>query len=173
MNYIDILLGGLLILAFVSGYRKGFFVALASLVGVVLGLVGAYFFSDYIGSYIADWLGKDEGITKVLAFVATFLAIAILIGMAGKILTKIADFAALGLINKFLGGVFNTIKIAFIISVLFFFFGDSNITGWVIPEEKKDGSVLYEPVAQLAPIILPPIIDLYEEEYQKEEAPLK
>ena len=41
-------------------------------------------------------------------------------GLLGKVLTKIADFAALGLINKFLGGVFNTIKIAFIISVLFY-----------------------------------------------------
>lgn len=173
MNYIDIILGALLILAFVSGYRKGLFVALASLLGVILGIIGAYYFSDYTGAYIADWLNQDPGITKVMAFVATFFAIVVLLGLMGKALTKIADFAALGLINKFLGGVFNTIKIAFIISVLFFFFGDSNITGFVISEEKKAGSKLYEPVAQMAPMILPTIIDHIDEELDKEEAPLK
>jgi len=173
MNYIDIILGALLILAFVSGYRKGLFVALTSLLGVILGIIGAYYFSDYTGAYIADWLGQDPGLTKVLAFVITFFAIVVLLGLLGKVLTKIADFAALGLINKFLGGVFNTIKIAFIISVLFFFFGDSNITGFVISEEKKAGSTLYEPVAMMAPMILPPLIDRIDEELDKEEAPLK
>jgi len=173
MNYIDLLLGALLILAFISGYRKGFFVALTSLIGVILGIIGAYYFSDYTGDYIADWIGKEPGVTKVLAFLITFLAIVVLIGLMGKVLTKIADFAALGLINKFLGGVFNTIKIAFVISVLFFFFGDSNITGFVISEEKKADSLLYEPVARLAPMVLPAIIDRIDEELDKEEAPLK
>ena len=74
MNYIDLLLGALLILAFISGYRKGFFVALTSLIGVILGIIGAYYFSDYTGDSIADWVGKEPGVTKVLAFLITFLA---------------------------------------------------------------------------------------------------
>ena len=75
MNYIDLILGALLILAFLSGYRKGLFVALTSLLGVILGIIGAYYFSDYTGAYIADWLGQEPGVTKVLAFVITFFYI--------------------------------------------------------------------------------------------------
>lgn len=173
MNTVDIILGVLLILAFYSGYKKGLFVALASLVGVILGIVGAYFFSDYTGDYIADWINTQPGVTKVVAFVITFIAIVVVIGMAGKVLTKIADFAALGLINKFLGGVFNTIKIAFVISVLFFFFGDSNVTGYVISEDKKEDSQLYDPIASLAPMVLPQLIDKIDEALDDDERPLQ
>lgn len=173
MNTVDIILGVLLILAFYSGYKKGLFVALASLVGVILGIVGAYFFSDYTGDYIADWINTQPGVTKVVAFLITFIAIVVIIGMAGKVLTKIADFAALGLINKFLGGVFNTIKIAFVISVLFFFFGDSNVTGYVISEDKKEDSKLYYPIASLATMVLPQLIDKIDEALDSEERPLQ
>jgi len=89
--------------------------------------------------------------------------------MAGKFLTKIADFAALGLLNKLLGGVFSTLQYAFIISVFFMFFNSSNITGYVISEEKKSESVLYGPVASLAPLVVPHVMSRFESENDEEE----
>ena len=74
-------------------------------------------------------------------------------------LTKIVDFAFLGIFNKLLGGVFNMIISAFIVSVIFMFFNEWNATEYVISEEKKNNSYLYESIANLAPLILPDLIE--------------
>ena len=55
MNSTDIVLGVILLLAFYSGFKKGLFVTLASLVGLIAGVYGAVYFSDYAGAYIAQW----------------------------------------------------------------------------------------------------------------------
>jgi len=55
MNSVDIILGIILLIAFYTGYKKGLFVALASLVGLVLGAIGAIYFSGYAGVYLAQW----------------------------------------------------------------------------------------------------------------------
>ena len=48
--------------------------------------------------------------------------IVLAISLAGKALTKLADFAALGLLNKLLGGVFGGLKIGLILSILLIVF---------------------------------------------------
>lgn len=169
MNTVDIILGIILLLAFISGFKKGLFVTLASLVGLIAGVFGAIYFSDFVGGYLSQWFDWSDKITKLASFAVTFSIIVIAISMAGKFLTKIADFAALGLLNKLLGGVFSTLQYAFIISVFFMFFNSSNITGYVISEEKKSESVLYGPVASLAPLVVPHVLARFDSEGDEEE----
>lgn len=176
MNSVDIILGIILLLAFYSGFKKGLFVTLASLIGIIAGVFGAIYFSDYAGAYLSRWFDWSDQITKLAAFAVTFMLIVVLISMAGKFLTKIADFAALGLLNKILGGVFAALQYAFIISVVFMFFTSSNITGYVISEEKKADSVLYGPVASLAPLVIPKMMAQFnseEDPIPEEEAPVE
>ncbi|MCH9660591.1 MAG: CvpA family protein [Bacteroidetes bacterium] len=168
MNTVDIILGIILLLAFYSGFKKGLFVALASLIGLIAGVFGAIYFSDFAGAYISRWFDWSDQLTKLASFAVTFLIIVIIINMAGKFLTKIADFAALGIINKLLGGVFTLLQYAFIISVLFMFFNSNNLTGYVISEEKKNNSVLYTPVASLAPIVIPTVMAQFKSETSEE-----
>lgn len=169
MNSVDIILGIILLLAFYSGFKKGLFVTLASLIGIIAGVFGAIYFSDFAGAYISRWFNWSDQITKLASFVATFMIIVVIISMAGKFLTKIADFAALGLLNKLLGGVFAALQYAFIISVLFMFFDTSNPTGYVISEEKKSESTLYGPVASLAPLIIPKVMARFSTDDNSEE----
>ncbi|MCB0456762.1 MAG: CvpA family protein [Flavobacteriaceae bacterium] len=163
MNSTDIVLGVILLLAFYSGFKKGLFVTLASLVGLIAGVYGAVYFSDYAGAYIAQWFDWSEEITKWASFAVTFLLIVLVLHLIGKFLTKIADFAALGLLNKLLGGVFSSLQYAFILSVVFLFFNSSNLTGYIISEEKKETSFLYSKIEPIAPWILPTLI----QEFQK------
>lgn len=157
MNTIDIVLGIILLIAFVVGFKKGLFVALAGLIGVIAGVYGAVYFSGYAASYIAGWTDWNEQTVNLTAFAVTFLAIVLLISMAGKALTKIADFAALGIINKLLGATFNVLKFAFIVSVVFMFV-NSSPTITILSEEDRVASVLYKPVASLAPLVVPYIL---------------
>ncbi len=159
MSIVDIILAVLLLIAFYTGMKKGLFVTLASLIGLVAGVYGAIYFSYFAADYLANSFSWSEQTINLVAFAITFLVIVFVISMAGKLLTKIADFAALGFINKLAGGIFNTLKIAFIISVIFMFINAStSVSGLLISEEKKANSVLYEPIASLAPIVLPSIL---------------
>ncbi len=84
--------------------------------------------------------------------------------MLGKILTKLADFAALGILNKILGGVFGALKIGLILSVIFIFFGKMNDTIPFVEKETLENSILFEPVKKIAPTIFPSIIKGVEKE---------
>ncbi|RMA66138.1 CvpA family protein [Ulvibacter antarcticus] len=159
MSAVDIVLGVILLFSFYTGWKKGLFVALASLVGLIAGVYGAIYFSHFAGAYLAKSFDWSEQTLNLAAFAVTFLIIIFVVSLAGKLLTKIADFAALGFINKILGGVFNVLKFAFIISVIFMFINAStDISGMIISEDKKADSVLYEPVASIAPIFLPNLL---------------
>ena len=159
MNLLDIILGIILIFSFFQGTKKGLFVTLASLIGLVLGIIGAIYFSDYAANHINEWFSWKEQTISVVAMSVTFIAIVIIVNWAGKFLTKIADFAFLGIFNKLLGGVFNMIISAFIVSVIFMFFNEWNATEYVISEEKKNNSYLFEPIANLAPLVLPDLVE--------------
>ena len=171
MNTIDLVLGVILLIAFVMGFKKGLFVALAGLVGVIAGVYGAVYFSGFAAGYIAGWTDWNEQTVNLAAFAVTFLIIVVLISLAGKALTKIADFAALGVINKLLGAVFNVLKFAFIVSVVFMFVNASPSFS-ILSEEDRETSVLYVPVASLAPLVVPYIlkeVEGFEEEEEETE----
>jgi membrane protein required for colicin V production len=177
MNLVDIALGFVLLIGFYAGFKNGLFVALASLLGIVAGVYGALYFSDYAATYISNWFDLGQEMTQLAAFAVTFLGILFLVSMAGKFLTKIADFAMLGVANKILGGIFNAITYAFIISVVFMFVNaSSGLSGYVISEEKKENSTLYAPIASIAPVILPHIlkeVDRIETQKDEEELPVE
>jgi len=94
--------------------------------------------------------------------------IVLAISLAGKALTKLANFAALGILNKLLGGVFGALKISLILSVILIVFSNLNQTLPFLEEDDLEESRLYQPVKSLANLILPDLIksgkDLIEEE---------
>jgi membrane protein required for colicin V production len=47
----------------------------------------------------------------------------------------------------------------------------SNISGFLIPEEKKESSLLYEPVATIALLVLPNILNEVDKLQDKDENP--
>jgi len=162
MNTIDIVIGIILIIAFFVGFSKGLLRSLASLIGIVVGVYCAMFFSGYVGSYLIRWFDWSADMTTVVAFVVTFLLIMILFSILGRLLTKVADFAMLGIFNKLFGGIFNVLKFAFLISVIFMFINASE-NYRILTEEQQQDSVLYGPIAMIAPAILPKIIKEVEE----------
>ncbi|WP_372917283.1 CvpA family protein [Salegentibacter sp.] len=158
MNTIDIVLALILLYGLVRGFFRGLLAEVASLVGIVAGIYGAIHFSHLLADFFSDNMGWDTQYVNLIAFAITFVLIVFLISLAGRILTKIAAFAALGLVNKFLGGAFGLIKVAFITSVIIMFFKATNEEIDIVSEESLENSVLYEPVESIAPIFLPSIL---------------
>jgi len=169
MNTLDIIIAALLLFGFVRGLMKGLFVEVASLVALVAGVYGAIHFSYFLGDWLKNSLDWDEKYITLVAFAGTFVAIILVIALMGKILTKIADFASLGILNKILGGVFGALKIGLILSVIFIFFGKINDTIPFVKKESLNESILFHPVKKIAPMIFPSIIKGEENTEQNEQ----
>jgi membrane protein required for colicin V production len=163
MNTFDIILTALLLFGFIRGLLKGFFVELASLLSLVVGVYGAIHFSYFVGDFLKDSVDWDERYITIVAFAVTFIVIVITISLLGKLFTKIADFAALGILNKLLGGVFGAVKIGLILSVLLIVFDKLNSTIPFVNKENTEDSILYQPVKDLAPMIFPDFLKVEED----------
>ncbi|WP_223032465.1 CvpA family protein [Hanstruepera marina] len=158
MAIIDIVLVALLGFGLIRGFFKGFFVEVASLVALIAGIYGAIHFSYYVADLLIEHVDWSEKTINITAFAITFIIIVLVIALAGKALTKLADFAALGFLNKLLGGIFGILKIGLILSILLIIFDKMNSTITFVDEEHTQDSILYEPIKSLAPMLFPTII---------------
>ena len=163
MNILDIILGIVLLYGLVKGIMKGLFVELASLIAIVAAIYGATHFSDFVGNYLSQTVNMSAQYTKFAAFAITFIGVIVLVSLLGKTLTKIANFAALGIVNKLLGGLFGFLKMAFIASAIIMFIGPLNKGLGIIKQETISSSLLYTKVAEFAPLILPKIMNEFNE----------
>lgn len=159
MSVLDIVLAALILFGLVRGLMKGFFVEVASLLALVAGVYGAIHFSNFAATFLKDKTEWDEKTVNIIAFAITFVIIVLIISIAGKALTKLADFAALGILNKLLGAVFGALKIALILSVILIVFDSMNQAIPLTDEQTIEDSTLYEPVKSLAPMLFPAILE--------------
>ncbi|MDO7172000.1 CvpA family protein [Mariniflexile sp. AS56] len=158
MNALDIVLLAFLILGLVRGFWRGLFVEVASLVALIAGVYGAFHFSDFASKFLKEKVDWNENTINIVAFVGTLILIVLAVALAGKALTKIADFAALGLVNKALGALFGGLKMAVILSAILIIFEKINTTIPFTAEEDKEASVLYTPIRSIVPLIFPNLI---------------
>jgi membrane protein required for colicin V production len=158
MNVFDIVLIVFLLYGFIKGLMKGLFIEVASLVALVGGVWGSIHFSYFIGDFLKESVSWSEDKIALAAFAITFVLIIIVVSLLGKFLTKLADLAALGLINKILGGIFGLVKIGLVLSIVLVFFHRINATVSFVDDETLEESILYESVKGIAPAIFPSII---------------
>ena len=163
MSIIDVIIGALIIYGIIKGLFKGFFVEVSSLLALLIGAYGAVHFSNYAAAVLLNNFQWSEKTTNITAFAVTFVAIVLAISLAGKALTKLADFAALGLVNKLLGALFGGAKIALIISILLLIFSTLNKTIPFVSDEEIEKSLFYTPVKSLAPKLLPDLMNAVNE----------
>ena len=158
MNILDLVLAVILLFGLIRGFFRGFFAELASLIALVAGIYIAVHFSHILSDYLSDKVSWSTQFVNLIAFAITFVLIVFMISLAGKFLTGIINFAALGIINKLAGAAFGMIKLAFIISVLIMFFGETNEEINIVEKETIESSLLYSRVKGIAPVLLLPII---------------
>ncbi len=159
MSFLDIVIGILLVWGLYKGLKNGLFVEVASLVALIAGLYGAIHFSYIAGDYLAEKFDWSEQYLKIAAFLITFFVIIIVVNLAGKFLTKIADFAMLGLLNKVAGGLFGMLKVAVILGALLIFFERLTSSFDIINEKTKQESVFYEPIKEIGAFVFALVLE--------------
>lgn len=147
LNYIDLAVVCLLFYGLVRGAFRGFFVEIASLLALVLGVFGALHFSSFTAGLLAKYLEWEY--LPLLAFALTFIGIIIGVAWIGKLLTKLAKVILLGFLNRLLGAVFGACKWLVICGVLIWILGQINVFISFLPEEITNGSLFFEPLQDL------------------------
>ncbi|WP_339664824.1 CvpA family protein [Maribacter arcticus] len=153
MGLLDILLGIPLVWGLWKGLKNGLFMEIASIVALIAGIYGAIHFSYITGDYLSEHLEWDEHNMSIIAFVVTFVLIIIIVHLAGKLLTKVANFAMLGLLNKIAGAIFGTLKIAILLGAALIFFDRMDSTLNIMDENTKKESMLYQPIKDIGALI--------------------
>lgn len=154
MNYLDLIIGAMLIIAAISGYQKGFIKSLTSLVALIAGIYFAIYFSDVV----ADWLIKHVEIKRkylfIVAFLITFAGVSFLVHLLGELLDNIASLSALGMLNKLAGMAVGAMKGVILVSLLILLFNLVNSNYEYLKEKTIKESLLFKPVESVAPLIL-------------------
>ena len=155
MNYIDIILGILLVLAAISGFRKGLVVELASLAALILGIWGAVEFSYITSEFLVENLDWKWDHLNIASFIITFVIIVILVHIVGSTVNKLVETVMLGFVNKLAGLIFGILKSALILSIILVVFDKIDEDMEILSKETKAESRMYEPIRNLAPTIFP------------------
>jgi len=155
MNYLDIILSIPLLWGLYKGLTRGIIKELASLLVLILGIYGAVHFSEQLLPTLQENTSIDDSFLPIVAFAAAFIVIILLVRLLVLILDKIIKLVALGMISRLLGGVFGALKMAVIISTLLLVFNTLDYHLELIPDEQKKNSLLYQPISEVVPLLLP------------------
>ena len=149
MNYLDVIIGLILLLFAYKGKKKGLIVEAFSLAAFLIGIYGAMYLSDITAKGLAKIIDAPQEIMTIIAFIITFIILAILVTFIGKLISKIVEALFLGFIDKIGGFVFGIVKGALLVSILILvlnFFGLTDI----VDNKTKKNSFLYRNTESIA-----------------------
>lgn len=120
MNLVDIILIVPLAYGLIKGLYKGLINELASLIALLAGVAIAYTFYPSFGAKLQENFLSSVSPTElnIISFSLIFLLAALTVFLIGKMVTKLLSALALGLFNRFLGGVFGFLKVLLILLMI-------------------------------------------------------
>ncbi len=154
MNYFDFIIIIPLLWAAYKGFKKGLIIEIASLVALLLGIWGAIRFSGYTSVLLKDFF-SNASYLPLVAFGITFLIIVVGVHFVAKLIDRFVKAVALNLVNRLAGAAFGVIKVAFIVSIVLLLINRIDKKSDFISADFINNSLLYKPVAGLAPMIFP------------------
>ena len=167
MNYIDLIIVILLVIAAVRGAIKGFIVEIASLIALFLGVWGAIKFSGLTETFIVERLNWNSEYIDVIAFAATLVIIVIIVHLIAKAIEKLVESISLGVFNRLFGLVFGVLKSAFFISILIMVVEITSEKFNILSQEKKEESRFYEPMYNFSIKVFPVFLDVFDNVKEK------
>jgi membrane protein required for colicin V production len=118
---IDLIYAVLLIIAIFKGLRRGFIVAIFSLLAFIIGLAAAMKLSTVVAHQLSDSTNISSRWLPFISFLIVFLVVVLLVRLAAKMIEKSVELAFLGWLNRLLGVVLYIALYTTIFSILLFY----------------------------------------------------
>ncbi len=166
MNILDIILLVPIIIGAYSGFKRGFIIGVISLLALVLGVFGGFYFLNWGVSILVSEFGLSGRMLPIMTFVIIFIGIIFIVNFIGKLLKKFVQMILLGGVDKLAGALIGAFMWIFLISSLIWV---ASIFKMNFPSDWKQESLLYEYVVPIAPSfaglldgIIPAVSDIFE-----------
>ena len=144
MNYIDIILSLILFYGLFKGFTRGLIIEAASLLSIVIGILGALTFTPIMESLLSYFLSEEKLPSSIILFTVSLILIVLGVNFFARNLTKFIKLISLGGINKVLGGIFGVSKYVLLISVLFVFVDQFSFMFEYFESNLLEESVMFE-----------------------------
>ena len=155
MNWLDIVIGFFLLIAFFEGYRKGLIMQLVVLAGVLIAVI----FSGKLANVIQPTLERITDFTpetlQVASYILAFIAIAIVAVVVGRLVETIINVIFLGFFNRLLGGVIAMATTVVIFSLALNLLLILDTDNQIFSERTKSDSFFFNRVETVVPAIVP------------------
>ena len=144
MNYLDIILSLILFYGLFKGFTRGLIIEAASLLSIIVGILGALAFTPIIESFLSYLITDDKLPSSIILFTVSLILIVLGVNFFARNLTKFIKLISLGGINKVLGGIFGVSKYVLLISILFVFVDQFSFMFEFFESNLLEESVMFE-----------------------------
>jgi membrane protein required for colicin V production len=117
---IDAIFFILMLLACYKGLRKGFIIALFSVLAFIIGLAAALKLSAVVAARISEHGGTGKW-WPVISFLLVFIAFAFLVNICGRMIQKTFETVKLGWVNRIAGVLLFAVLYCIVLSVFLFY----------------------------------------------------
>lgn len=155
MSYIDIIIVIFLLWGAYKGFSSGLVKSLATFVALLLGIYGAIKFSNYSADFLKQHFSITNQYLQIIAFAVTFIIIIVAVHLIARLIDKLLQAVALGLINKLLGALFGILKYMLLVGVILIITNSIDRKTNFMSDKTKGNSLLYQPMTNLSLKIYP------------------
>lgn len=106
----DILIGAILLVALLKGYKRGFVMELSGAVALVLSLITPWLYGGIFDAQLQHWLHLGSGAAHVVGMFAVGVLTYAAVMLVARALNLIAKLPVLGLGNALAGGAVGLFK---------------------------------------------------------------
>lgn len=157
LNWLDIVIFLLLLLAVWQGWRQGVITQILGLAALALGIFLAWRYGGAIGG----WLGLEEMMARVVGFIVVLVVVIVGVVLIGRATRGLFRIVGLGVFDNLLGVVFSALKMALFVGLFMMVFEFFDPNGRVISEGVRGGSVMYGAVESVCNVVFPFIRDMF------------
>lgn len=155
MNWFDLVVLILMLIALVNGYRKGLIQQLVGLAIIILSAIFGGKLAAYILPELNRFLDLSPNLARVLSFLLAFAAIAIVISLIGNLIQKFLNIILLSFVNRLLGSFIAVGTLMFILSIILNLVLMLDKKENLISKEIKNESFFFERVEAVVPAVVP------------------
>lgn len=147
---IDIIFLVIVIIAAIRGIRRGFIIAVFSVIAIIIGLAAAIKLSTVAADYLDDSVNVSARWFPVISFIIVFLLFVLVVRLIANLFQKTVEIAFLGWLNRMAGAVLYIFLYTVIFSVVLFFAGQLNL----IKGDTIADSTVYPWVEPIGPYVI-------------------
>ena len=164
MSLLDYIVVVLFVIGCAWGAYRGFFRQLASLLGLIVGLIVARNFYQLLAAKISPSYIDSLSVAQVISFLTIWIIVPLLFSIIANVLTRFFDIIPLGCLNRALGGILGGLKTVIVLGLIVGVLDVVDPENNLINRTKKKESMLYNPLQSIGSIFIVVLQQTYEEQ---------